>query len=804
MDENGEPMVVYHGSRSNEKFYEFREYYEKGVFFSTSENVGKTYSNKADNLYSVFINSKNPLIIDNKGKDWNKIDAKDLVEAAEKMFGLSEDEFMNSLGEDKILTTDGIIAAISRLSEENNSPYDALILKNVIETDDNEIATDIVTIKSNQIKSATDNIGTFDPNNPDIRYQKGKLEHQSTNPVSKTTAYVAEMVGLKKAGIEVNVLAEDESYMMDEYDTSVLTPYLYGKLHSDIKYVLNSDEIIQQNPFVVLQTDKYDYLCQTDEDYNVKILNRYDKDGRLTNTNRPFVEEGNRGEISNNDSLNSPSEKGTHRGVNTNANRSTEDKRTSNGNTRIRGGLRDIGEVWVRPAESLPLKNPKGNRIYGWSIGGEIYLTPDGINSETPLHEYTHLWSIAMQRGNRAAWDSVVSLLKGTKAWKGVVKDKGYANLDTDDKIASEVLSRLSGAHGAKLIEQESEGKIEGDTDSARAQTILANIKKALETFWKWVGTDLFNIRSFSSVDEVKDRVLYDFVNGTDLGDVYSDNVEYQKEASESSEDYDLYRTVEDEDTIAFLEGQPSVTTYRSMVLIDGKLYPPMSSKESGSKQLRNPSELGKWEEAEEAPDKAYKKGNGWYFDLKKDNGKTVSGVAYNPYIHTSTTMLNDQFSEAQDRDNLVVVEMHVPESELTSGYKADKAKDSVGAKQWKAGIIQGMLSGTREVILTRWAKPVRIVPVEEVADHIAGLIEGKVEVMPTNVVTPQQREALEERGVKFVETDNKGKIRDDNKNTVIFHEVRKKSGRRMCRQLPLTSFSQCFLTKGKRLTGGV
>ena len=34
-------------------------------------------------------------------------------------------------------------------------------------------------------------------------------------------------------------------------------------------------------------------------------------------------------------------------------------------------------------------------------------------------------------------------------------------------------------------------------------------------------------------------------------------------------------------------------------------------------------------------------------------------------------------------------------------------------------------------------------------------------------------------------------------------NEVRKKSGRRMCRQLPLTSFSQCFLTKGKRLTGG-
>ena len=186
-----------------------------------------------------------------------------------------------------------------------------------------------------------------------------------------------------------------------------------------------------------------------------------------------------------------------------------------------------------------------------------------------------------------------------------------------------------------------------------------------------------------------------------------------------------------------------------------------MSSKEMSSKKLRNPSEIGKWEESEESPDKAYQKNGKWYFDLKKDNGKTVVGVAYNPYIHTSTTMLNDQFSEAQDRDNLVVVEMHVPESELTSGYQAEKAKDSVGVKEWKAGIIQGMLSGTRKVILTRWAKPVRIVPVEEVAENMAKMIEGKVEVMPSNVVTPQQRNALEDLGVEFVETDNKGKIKD-------------------------------------------
>ncbi|MBQ7684372.1 MAG: hypothetical protein IJT48_07760 [Bacteroidaceae bacterium] len=180
-----------------------------------------------------------------------------------------------------------------------------------------------------------------------------------------------------------------------------------------------------------------------------------------------------------------------------------------------------------------------------------------------------------------------------------------------------------------------------------------------------------------------------------------------------------------------------------------------MSAKVDG--QLREPSELGVWEEADEAPDMADEKGK---FKLDKGNKKSLK-AAYNPYIHTSRTMLNDQFSEAQSRPNLVVVEMEVPESELTSGYKAEKAKDSVGAKQWKAGVIQGQLSGTREVILSRWAKPVRIVPADEVAKNIHEQIKGQVETMPSNVVTPEVRAELEKLGVEFVETDNTGKIKE-------------------------------------------
>ena len=223
--------------------------------------------------------------------------------------------------------------------------------------------------------------------------------------------------------------------------------------------------------------------------------------------------------------------------------------------------------------------------------------------------------------------------------------------------------------------------------------------------------------------------------------------------AEESApEDYTMFSVVTDPALIEELENSPKIKVYRAMQLIDGELYPPMSAKVEG--KLREPIKLGQWEQAEERPDLIDSKGN---FKLDKANKASVP-ARYNPYFHTSRTPLNDQFSSAQSRPNLVTVEVEIPESELTSGYKADKAKDSVGEKDWKAGIVQGKLSGTRKVILSRWDKPVRIVPDSEVAAEIVKMFEGKDITMPSNVVTPSLRAELEKLGVPFVETDNNGK----------------------------------------------
>lgn len=252
---------------------------------------------------------------------------------------------------------------------------------------------------------------------------------------------------------------------------------------------------------------------------------------------------------------------------------------------------------------------------------------------------------------------------------------------------------------------------------------------------------------------------------------------------------------VTDPEEIKRLEEEPKIKVYRAMQVIDGKLYPPMAAYADG--KLVEANELGKWIKADEMPDSkntVYKykgttttipkdravKGedgiwrdskNGaelavgedgnptWYFKLQKGKGATGKKLtdvpaAYNPYWHTSYSPLNDQFKSAWIRPNVVVVECEVPAGELTSGYRAEHAKDPVGMTPWTSGVVTKQLVAKghegRKVMLSRWCKPVRIVPDEEVAAKIKDFIGDYDVEIPENVVTPRQKVELEKLCVKI------------------------------------------------------
>ena len=72
----------------------------------------------------------------------------------------------------------------------------------------------------------------------------------------------------------------------------------------------------------------------------------------------------------------------------------------------------------------------------------------------------------------------------------------------------------------------------------------------------------------------------------------------------------------DDADLSAELESGPTITTYSTKVKVDDGYVPPMSSKDNETGKLRNPEHEGKWNEAEERPDLAYRdeKSGRWTF----------------------------------------------------------------------------------------------------------------------------------------------------------------------------------------------
>ncbi len=156
VDENGKPLVVYHGTnKSFDKFdpetrgsiNEADSDSRMGFFFSDDAEVASSYSTRAvyelgedtagANVMPVYLMMKNPMIVNWDGFDYD-----------------------SEYAADKIL-------------EAQNKGNDGVIFRNIVDgTAGNvmEESTTYAVFDPSQIKSAIGNRGTFDPENPDIRY----------------------------------------------------------------------------------------------------------------------------------------------------------------------------------------------------------------------------------------------------------------------------------------------------------------------------------------------------------------------------------------------------------------------------------------------------------------------------------------------------------------------------------------------------------------------------------------------------------------------------------------------------------
>lgn len=154
----------------------------------------------------------------------------------------------------------------------------------------------------------------------------------------------------------------------------------------------------------------------------------------------------------------------------------------------------------------------KEGTSYGFTVNDKIYIDPRIATAETPIHEYSHLWTTAIQKANPKEWENIVGLMKSTSIWNEVKAN--YKDLHTDNEIADEVLATYSGRAGAeKLRKMVSDSNGEG-VSAIKKATIKRDVfflESALKKFWQAMAS--FLGIHYESAEQVADQVLKDMLN---------------------------------------------------------------------------------------------------------------------------------------------------------------------------------------------------------------------------------------------------------------------------------------------------
>lgn len=200
VNEKGEPLLMYHGSP--EKFTIFDSEFMSlhgsskgyGFYFSPDKNMAQWYGD----LMQVYLDIKNPLSKDKLSI--SRKEMKNLILDVEKniaeKWGSEDGTLLDNFGDTRRYGRDRVLEDAIDMLMENESDVDvfgelkhiggdydsvAKSFRRILKKDGIITPKEYIVFESNQIKSATDNIWTFDANNPDIRYQK----HWVANPLEK-------------------------------------------------------------------------------------------------------------------------------------------------------------------------------------------------------------------------------------------------------------------------------------------------------------------------------------------------------------------------------------------------------------------------------------------------------------------------------------------------------------------------------------------------------------------------------------------------------------------------------------------
>ena len=159
VDENGEPLIVYHGSKKGINVFKSDGY--NNIYFAD----GHTAMTYGYTPYAVFLNIKNPINIKGNNKSISQASLDYTDNKYNRITGVQLNEN----------NADGVIYS----NVEDIGPILKEQRKDIIDSwikiyNNNGLSTIYVVQNPNQIKSATDNIGSYSADNDNIYYKEGE------------------------------------------------------------------------------------------------------------------------------------------------------------------------------------------------------------------------------------------------------------------------------------------------------------------------------------------------------------------------------------------------------------------------------------------------------------------------------------------------------------------------------------------------------------------------------------------------------------------------------------------------------
>lgn len=173
----------------------------------------------------------------------------------------------------------------------------------------------------------------------------------------------------------------------------------------------------------------------------------------------------------------------------------------------------------IKPSGNVQFFKTENGDVYGFVKDGKIYIDPKIATSETPIHEYSHLWSEALEQVNPEAWAHLKEQLTKDQELVDFVRDL-YPEIDDENELMHEVFSQFSGKRGKERLEQlrdEEVNKTKDIAEKARIFNMFHKLAALLKGYWE-MARDLFagnNIRlKKMSAEDFADMALNDLLRG--------------------------------------------------------------------------------------------------------------------------------------------------------------------------------------------------------------------------------------------------------------------------------------------------